>query len=341
MTSILRLQRQQLEAALKQTAIHQLKEARPAKKFSGNTTKRMDFEKHMKIFNEAMEIPGVSKRQMLNEMQHWFEGSAFKLIEAETLKKSESAVDEAVEKLTKKFGMRQETALEMLDEVLQGKAIDEKDHNGMLDFYARLMSVHSFATETKKADDFENKLVVKTIVEKKLPFLKDKWAKKVVRYRKKNGSDLKFADFLDFIDEEQTISEMLSGYHRNNNQNKPAASAKISATTANAAAKKDAMPTPASKTTPGLCPRCDAKHGLADCPTYREMNASDCRKFNKNLGICFRCLEGGHLAKACPSTITCDKCNGFHHPLAHPEPNPAGKQTDDNKNAGEKGSETA
>ena len=184
-------------------------------------------------------------------------------------------------------------------------------------------------------------MVIKTIVEKKLPFLKDKWAKKVVRYRKKNGSDLKFADFLDFIDEEQTISEMLSGYHRNNNQNKPAASAKISATTANAAAKKDAMPTPASKTTPGLCPRCDAKHGLADCPTYREMNASDRRKFNKNLGICFRCLEGGHLAKACPSTITCDKCNGFHHPLAHPEPNPAGKQSDDNKNAGEKGSESA
>ena len=341
MTSILRLQQQQLEAALKQTAIQQLKEARPAKKFSGSTTKRMDFEKHMKIFNEAMEIPGVSKRQMLNEMQHWFEGSAFKLIEAETLRKSESAVDEAVTKLTKKFGMRQETALEMLDEVLQGKTVDEKDHNGMLDFYARLVSVHSFAVETKKADDFENKLVVKTIVEKKLPFLKDKWAKKVVRYRKKNNSDLKFADFLEFIDEEQTISEMLSGYHRSNNQNKPAASAKISATTANAAAKKDTMPTPVPKTAPGLCPRCDGKHGLASCPTYCEMNASDRRKFNKNLGICFRCLEGGHLAKACPSTITCDKCNGFHHPLAHPEPNPAGKQPDDNKNAGEKGSGSA
>ena len=198
MEVVVRLQQQQLEASLRQTAVSQLKEARPAKKFSGSAVKRMDFEKHMKLFNEMMEIPGATKKQILNEVQHWFEGSAFKLIE-EMLRKSESAVDEAVEKLTKKFGMRQETALEMLDEVLQGKAIDEKDHNGMLDFYARLVSVHSFAVETKKADDFENKLVVKT----------------------------------------------------------------------------------------------------------------------------------------------CDKCNGFHHPLAHPEPNPAGKQTDDNKNAGEKGSETA
>ncbi|MEE3021990.1 MAG: hypothetical protein VX367_05025, partial [SAR324 cluster bacterium] len=135
MASIMKLQQQQLEAALRQSALDQLKEARPTKKFSGNTTKRMDFEKHMKIFNEAIEIPGVSKKQMLNEIQHWFEGSAFKLVEAETLRKTESAVDEVVAKLTKKFGMRQETALEMLDEVLQGKSVDEKDHNGILDFY--------------------------------------------------------------------------------------------------------------------------------------------------------------------------------------------------------------
>ncbi|MEE3022954.1 MAG: hypothetical protein VX367_10140, partial [SAR324 cluster bacterium] len=155
MANIMKLQQQQLEAALRQSALDQLKEARPTKKFSGNTTKRMDFEKHMKIFNEAMEIPGVSKKQMLNEIQHWFEGSAFKLVEAETLKKTESAVDEVVAKLTKKFGMRQETALEMLDEVLQGKAVDEKDHNGILDLYARLVSVHSLAVETNKADDFK------------------------------------------------------------------------------------------------------------------------------------------------------------------------------------------
>ena len=74
---------------------------------------------------------------MLHEFQHWFEGAVFKLIEAEMLKHTELAVNEAVERLTKQFGMRQDTALEMLDEVLQGKAVGAKDHKGLLEFYAK------------------------------------------------------------------------------------------------------------------------------------------------------------------------------------------------------------
>ena len=54
----------------------------------------------------------------MNEFHHWFEGSLFKLIKAETLKQdAETAVNGALERLTKKFGMRQDTALEMRDEV--------------------------------------------------------------------------------------------------------------------------------------------------------------------------------------------------------------------------------
>ena len=45
-------------------------------------------------------------------------------------------------------------------------------------------SIHSLARETGKGDDFENKLVVKTIIEKKLPHLKDKWTRKAVKYIK-------------------------------------------------------------------------------------------------------------------------------------------------------------
>ena len=106
--------------------------------------------------------------------------------------------------------MRQDTALEMLDEVLQGKAIDEKDHSGLLDFFAKLTSVHSLACETNKGGDFENKLVVKTIIEKKLPHLKVKWARKAVKYKLANKSEMEFAQFLEYIDEEHTISEMIS-----------------------------------------------------------------------------------------------------------------------------------
>ena len=101
------------------------------------------------------------------------------------MKNAESAVDEAIAKLTKKFGMRQESALEMLDEAIQERPIDAKDHNRLLNFYAKLMSIHSLACETGRGEELENKLVVKTIVEKKLPHLQDKWAQKAVKHRNK------------------------------------------------------------------------------------------------------------------------------------------------------------
>ena len=319
MNLMLKMQQQQLEATVRQNARAQLKELRPNKKFTGSTTKRMDFEKHMKQLDEILEIPGVTKKQILNEFQHWFEGPAFKLIEAETMKNAESAVDEAITKLTKKFGMRQESAMEMLDEVIQGKPIDAKDHNGLLDFYAKLVSIHSLACETGRGEEFENKLVVKTIMEKKLPHLKDKWAQKAVKYRKKHGSDMKFAEFLEYIDDEQLVSEMLSRYNSSSYQNKTSANAKVSATSANMATKKEGTTAPSKKTAPGQCLRCDAMHKLEECTVYREMSSADRRKFNKNQGLCFRCLEAGHLMKNCTSAIVCDKCDIPHHPLTHPD----------------------
>ena len=225
--------------------------------------------------------------------------------------------------------MRQESALEMLDEVIQGKPIYSKDHNGLLDFYAKLMSDHSLACETRRGDEFENKLVVKMIMERELPHLKDKWAQKAVKHRKKHGSDMKFAEFLEYIDDGQL---MLSRYNSSANQNKPSTNAKVSATSANMATKKEDMTTPTVKTAPGHCPRCDATHKLEECAIYRELSTADRRKFNKNQNLCFRCLEPGYPMKLCKSTISCNKCDIPHHPLTYPDGG-GGKQPNEEKAA--------
>ena len=277
----------------------------------------MDFAKHKKLFNDTMDSPGVTKKQILNEFQHWFEGSAYKLIEAETLRQdAEAAVDEALEKLTRKFGLRNETAAEMLDEVLQGKAIGAKDHNGLLDFYAKVMSIHSLACETGKGDEFENRTIIKTIIEKKLPHIRDKWIKKEIKHRANGGSRMSFDMFLKFINEEHTFSEMLSRYSDTPNQNKSVANAKVSSTAIGAAAKKDGTSAP-RKAASGNCPRCDASHKLEDCEIFRALDTATRRKFCKNQGLCYRCLSPGHMAARCASTIKCSECDTPHHPLLH------------------------
>ena len=145
----------------------------------------------------------------------------------------------------------------------------------------------------------------------------------VVIYPHGVGRLMSFSQFLEFVDEEQIFSDMMSRYSSSGSQSKTVANAKVSVTSAGAVTKKEGPPAPAKKTAPGNCPRCDAAHKLADCPIYREMTSSDRRRFNKNQGICWRCLIPGHMSKTCESTIKCDKCEIAHHPLAHPEPSSA------------------
>ena len=307
-----------LKMQTRQMAIAQLKEARPEKKFGG-VGKKVDFAKHLLEFKDAIEIPGVSTRQQLSEFRHWFEGSAYKLIEADVMRKNaETAVDDAIAKLSKKFGTQQETALEMLDEALQGKQIAAKDHNGLLDFYTKLSSIHALACETERGNDFENKTIIKTIVEKKLLFLREKWTKKVVKYRIANKSEMDFVQFLEFVDEEHTIADMTSRYS-DNQQNKQTPGAKIAATNAASAAKAGGPTAP--KVAPGSCLRCGAtEHKLPDCGVYRELTSTDRRKFCMNLRLCFRCLEVGHMATKCEATNVCEICQMPHHTLTHPTP---------------------
>ena len=65
---------------------------------------------------------------------------------------------------------------------------------------------------------------------------------------------MKFAEFLEDIDDEQLISEMLSRYSSGANQNKSSTNAKVSAMSASMATKKEGMTAPTAKTAPGYCP---------------------------------------------------------------------------------------
>ena len=141
---------------------------------------------------------------------------------------------------------------------------------------------------------------------------------------------MEFAQFLEYIDEEHTISEMISRYSGGTSHNKPAANAKISATTANQTAKKEGSAAPTKKPATGNCPRCDATHKLDACPIFSELTSPDRRRFMKNQGLCFRCMSSGHTAKACESGIKCDKCDIPHHPMLHPAPGEAKQPTGEN-----------
>ena len=85
-------------------AITHLQEIRPKAKFSGG--RKTDFAKQMKLVEGAFETPAVSARQKLQELQHYFEGPAYDLVETDVLREdAETALSDAIGKLNRTAGL--------------------------------------------------------------------------------------------------------------------------------------------------------------------------------------------------------------------------------------------
>lgn len=303
-----------MELQARMWATTHLQEIRPKVKFAGG--RRTDFSKQMKLVEGAFETPGVTARQKLQELQHYFEGPALDLVETDVLRKdAEVALEDAIGKLNRKFGVRRETALEMLEELLTGKVIGEKDHSLLLTFYAKMQSVYALAKETGRAADFEAKSVVDTILRKKLPHMMNKWFKKSVRHQREKNEDLTFSDFLRFLDEEHAVAELLAkamqGAQAGPKTGQPPA--RIAATGMGKERSQGGL----AKTPARECCVCGAGHAVTACSAFRSMSAADKRKQCQSGGLCFKCLERGHAARFCPEEGKCASCGQMHHTLLH------------------------
>ena len=340
-----------VEIQTQAAALALMKESRPKEKYNGG--KKWAFVKQMKAFIMAVEHPSISDRHKLHEIQHYFGGSAFKLVEAETFKADAAAAFEsAMNRLTLKFGMRRETPMDMMEEVLQGKAVAEKDPNALLDFYTKILSIHTYALEEGRLADFDSKMLVEAVLQKKLPHLALKWSKKAVKHLNDTGEELLFDAFLSFVDQEHCISEMMQRMTKTAGQQKQQPSyAKVASTNVGVSAKQKGgavgppvAPGGLSSSTGGSvasagisspvpggssstlassagakCSRCGADHGLADCPVFSGMEVKDRREFCRNIQACYRCMSTGHISKWCKEGISCDLCKRQHHTMLHTE----------------------
>ena len=222
-----------------------------------------------------------------------------------------------VSRLEQKFGLRRVTALEMMDEVLQGKALPEKDANALLEFYGKLAEIYAMAEQTGRAGEFETRTSIEAVLKKKLPHLSVKWTEKAVKCRMNQDRDMTFREFLKFINERHDFLDQLNrtmaGSSFQPGVSKGAGGAKVAATVAAPAAAAAPKATPSSTG----CAACGAGHSLSACPRFVDMDAGAKRKICSGAGACFRCLERGHLASSCGSEAKCGSCGGAHLSAAH------------------------
>ena len=90
--------------------------------------------------------------------------------------------------------------------------------------------------------------------------------------------------------------------------------AKVAATTASSSTASKAA-NAAPKTTG--CAACGSNHQMHACEKFEGLELAAKRKTIMTSGACFRCLEGGHIARYCKAEVSCATCQRPHHTKAH------------------------
>ena len=62
---------------------------------------------------------------------------------------------------------------------------------------------------------------------------------------------------------------------------------------------------------------CEKAHPLIGCANFLALSPEERTTLCRNKGLCFKCTQSGHTARACKSRVRCITCGGPHHVHLH------------------------
>ena len=67
------------------------------------------------------------------------------------------------------------------------------------------------------------------------------------------------------------------------------------------------------------CLHCGAgtRHQILECRKFSALNSDEKSEICRNKGLCFGCLQQGHMKRGCPQPLKCDRCKKSHPTALH------------------------
>merc|ERR1712015_446522 len=201
---------------------------RPKKPFDG-VSKEIDFEHYLKKFENVLSTPGLSAKLRLAEFRFWFvKLAALKIAHFLLRKDAELAIVEATSFLKDEYGRKRTTANEMLETLMAGEKIPQKDTLAFDEFVTGLGAVYYIAADTDRADEFDKKSLFDSVIENKLPHLRYEWAKKWSKNEVVKGPKICFPDFLRYLSKAVKIAKCIDASKTSSREVKPEVTPKTS-----------------------------------------------------------------------------------------------------------------
>ena len=326
-----------IEVQTRSHAFMMLTNRRPRYRYSGDNQK-LDFEAHMHNFETQTDVPGATDAMKLAELVFWFSGTASLIIDQHVSNSNATeGLQTAIRALKKEFGKKKRTAKQMLQELISGEKIPEKEHATVKTFALQLEKCYKIATETRRSATFDVPETINDIIRCKLPHLAVKWAKRVsdVDLNCSNPDDaqeLTFHDFVAFVKKQNSISQATSDILKNPESQKSQQKSvlKVAATssesTDRSAQKGKSVAQPGkptgrsnvksdNSTTCKICP--NAVHQMQDCRRFASLSKPEKARVVRENRLCIRCMKPGHIMRDCTEREGCRECGNNHHTVLH------------------------
>ncbi|XP_071953133.1 uncharacterized protein [Antedon mediterranea] len=274
--------------------------------FDGDPLKYYDWNAS---FRWLIENKGISKADRIHYLKRYIGGPAKEVVSGYFLLQGEHAYENAKAVLEKRYGNPFIVSEAFRDKLDSWPRIQARDYNGLRRLSDFLNQCNIAMKEMKGLEVLNDSRENRKILQKLPDWLVNRWRRNAVSAMQIKGSYPTFNDFSTFltteaeivcdpvtlIPENETKFTEKSSRYRNQSQT--------------LATSISAMPS---------CFMCKMNnHHLSDCRAFARKPETEKQQYIKQNGLCFSCLQHGHVSRNCNQKSICKICQRRHPTSLH------------------------
>lgn len=297
--------------------------------FEGDPLK---FKMFMQAFKHCVEEKAASKGDCMYFLERYTRGRPHDLVQSCLHMSAERGFETAKALLREHFGNETKITAAYMEKVLNWPVVKPEGVLFLQDYALFLRGCYNAMSDLEDMKELDLPANLKTIVSK-LPFkLREKFRSSACGIRERQLRKPNFKDVVHFVEYEvKILSDPIFGDIQSTERErqvkrdvytaKPRSKQGNFATNVCAVSKVQRRDTQEGKhreSNIGInCLFCLQDHSLDECQQLAKNKHREKINFLKEKGVCFGCLNIGHLSKNCDKRKTCEKCKQSHPTALH------------------------
>ncbi len=272
-------------------------------------------------FEHMVERKTENNQDRLQLLIQYTRGQAQRLVKSCEYMSPSKGYKTAKKLLKENFGNEYKISCAYMERANSWPAIKPEDSKALQDFAMSLRACGTAMSDMDYMEEFNAISNMRNII-LKLPFkLKEKW--RTVAYELQEQRAVKMLDLIAFIEKQARIAaDPAFGDIQGapNVRGKTKVPVKLETTKAfGSSFVTDITSIPKTSKPEIICLFCNCKHSMEMCKPFMKKTHRERLTFLKEKGVCFGCLNAGHVSKECKNRLICKRCNQSHPSVLHIE----------------------